>query len=106
MIEKTGCKVDCAVNGDEGVKLFSASKENYYSMIFMDIRMPVMNGYLATRKIRALNRSDALTVPIIALSANAFEEDKKQSAESGMNDHIVKPIDLKELYKVLAEYIK
>lgn len=104
MIEKIGCKVEVAMNGEEGLEMFKASKPNYYSMIFMDIRMPVMDGYLATKKIRSLTRADAQTVPIIALSANAFEEDKKLSIESGMNDHIVKPIDLKELYKVLVEF--
>jgi len=105
MIEKTGCSVECASNGEECLELFSASPENYYSLIFMDIRMPVMDGYMATRKLRSLGRADAKTVPVIALSANAFAEDIRASFECGMNDHIVKPIDLKELYAVLATYI-
>ncbi len=106
IIEKTGCKVECAFNGEEGYEMFKSSQPNYYSIIFMDIRMPVMDGYTATRKIRSLERIDAKTVPIIALSANAFAEDKAHSTECGMNDHIVKPIDLKELYKILSVYVQ
>lgn len=106
MIEKTGCKVECAENGEKGLEMFSASPKNYYSLIFMDIRMPVMDGYKATKKIRQLERPDAKTVPIVALSANAFAEDIHHSLESGMNAHIVKPIDLKELYEVMLTFME
>ena len=72
-------------------------------MIFMDIQMPVMNGYEATKIIRSMDRSDAKKIPIIAMTANAFVEDRIKSKEAGMNEHVSKPIDMKLLVKIIAE---
>ena len=85
------------VNGKECVNIFEQSKPGYYDTIIMDIRMPVMDGYKATKYIRSLNRSDAKKVHIIALSANAYIEDVELSIEAGMNSHCSKPIDKEEL---------
>ena len=79
--------------------------EHYYDAVIMDIQMPVMNGYEATRRIRAMNREDAQNIPIIALSANSREQDKKESLENGMNAHVAKPFDLAVLVDTLNEYI-
>ena len=79
--------------------------ENYYDAVLMDIQMPIMNGYEATRRIRALGRGDTDKLPIIALSANAREQDKLASLESGMNAHVAKPFDLAILVDILNEHI-
>lgn len=92
-----------AVNGQVALDVFSKSELGHFDAILMDIRMPLMDGMAATRAIRALPRADAATVPIIALSANAFEEDKQASLACGMSGHISKPIDIAELYNVLAQ---
>jgi len=94
-----------AENGLIAVNMVSASPEHYYDAILMDLRMPVMDGLEATRTIRALERPDAKTVPIIALTANAFEEDVKKSLAAGMNAHLAKPTDADLLYAVLKKYI-
>ena len=106
LLEKIGMVVDTAENGVMGVKKFSESPENEYAVVLMDIRMPVMDGLEATTKIRALNRQDAKSVPIIAMTANAFAEDKELSKSVGMNEHLSKPIEPKILYKTLSDYIK
>ena len=103
LLEKAGCTIDWAKNGQEGVDVFSKSNIHFYDVILMDIRMPVMDGLEAARAIRALNRKDAKTVPIIAMTANAYEEDVKKSLDAGMNAHLAKPIDPKELYKTIAK---
>lgn len=82
------------------------SRPDEFDVILMDIMMPVMNGYEAAKMIRALDRDDAKTVPIIAMTANAFTEDRLKSKESGMNEHIAKPIDAKLLVKVISELVK
>ena len=82
--------------------MFAGSKEGYYDLILMDIQMPVMNGYEATKEIRKLDRRDAKTVSIVAMSANVFESDVRKSIESGMNDHIGKPINMDEIYDKLG----
>lgn len=97
--------VDRAENGRMGVELFENSDLGYYSMIFMDVRMPEMDGYEATRAIRALDRPDAKLVPICALSANAFADDIRQSMEAGMNTHLAKPLDVTLLTEVLNKYL-
>lgn len=97
--------VDRAENGKAGVELFEKSAPGYYAMIFMDVRMPQMDGYEATRAIRALERPDAKQVPICALSANAFADDIRQSLEAGMNDHLAKPLDVVLLAGVLKKYL-
>lgn len=98
-------QVDRAENGKAGVELFGKSAPGYYAMIFMDVRMPQMDGYEATRAIRALERPDAKQVPICALSANAFADDIRQSLEAGMNDHLAKPLDVALLAEVLKKYL-
>jgi len=91
-----------ALDGQEGVEAFSASKEGEFACVLMDLRMPVMDGYEATRRIRALDRADAASVPIIALSADAFEDDVQRAREAGMNAHLAKPINVAKLEALLA----
>ena len=81
------------VNGREAVVLFQSKPVAYYDGILMDIQMPEMNGYEATQAIRALSRLDAVGIPIVAMTANAFAEDVQKSLEAGMNEHIAKPVD-------------
>ena len=88
-----------------GLDMFSNTEPDYYDAVLMDIRMPVMDGIETTRRIRALERSDAKSVPIIALSANAFEGDVRKSLEAGMNAHLAKPADVDSLYSTLKKYI-
>nr|WP_305144542.1 response regulator [Anaerofustis stercorihominis] len=97
-----GAEVEKAKDGKEAVDMFAGSKEGYYDLILMDIQMPVMNGYEATKEIRKLDRRDAKTVSIVAMSANVFESDVRKSIESGMNDHIGKPINMDEIYDKLG----
>ncbi len=104
LLEDWGAQVTLAENGKQAVEIFGKSEENTFSYILMDILMPVMDGHAASRAIRAMNRSDAKTVPIIALSANAFAEDVEKSREAGMNCHITKPLDAEKLKKVLAKF--
>ncbi len=85
--------------------MFQSSTPNYYDIILMDIRMPVMNGYDATKNIRALQRED-VNLPIIAMTADAFSDDIQHALESGMNEHVSKPIDIDRLIQILAKYLK
>lgn len=100
-----GLIVEEAVNGREAVEKFNQSEAGYYALIFMDIQMPIMNGLEAARSIRKLKHPDASTIPVIALSANAFEEDTEESLKAGMQVHLAKPINLTDLKKVLCKYI-
>lgn len=93
--------VEEAINGQEAIDMFRKSNIGYYDAILMDLRMPVKNGLEATREIRAMEREDSRTVPIIAMSANAFKEDIEQSHDSGMNDHLTKPVNVEVLYRTL-----
>ena len=97
--------VDIAENGKAGVEQFLKHEPGYYDVILMDIRMPVMSGLEAARQIRAMSRTDAQTVPIIAMTANAFEEDVSQSLAAGMNAHLAKPIEPQVILDTLAGYI-
>lgn len=99
-----GYTAEVVGDGAQAVKAFETHEPGYYSMIFMDIQMPVMNGLEAAQMIRALLREDAHTIPIVAMTANAFSEDVSKSLNAGMNDHISKPIDLKKLHAVLGKY--
>jgi CheY-like chemotaxis protein len=85
--------------------MFAESPENSYDIIFMDVQMPLMDGYEATGAIRALDRADARAVPIVALTANAFKEDVDKALESGMNAHIAKPVEMDRLLEVLFEFL-
>ena len=103
MLENSGMKVTCAVDGQEAVELFEKSEPGYYGAIFMDVMMPRMNGLEATKTIRNMKRSDAWNVPIIAISANAFIEDILNSKQAGMNAHLAKPLDVNKLLEALKK---
>lgn len=97
LLQKQGCLVDCAIDGQKGIDLFQKSEDGYYNVILMDIRMPVKDGVETTKEIRALNRKDSSSVPIFAVTANLFDDDIKKYLAAGMNDVIAKPIDANEL---------
>ena len=103
MLQNEGADVIKAWNGQEAVELFRNSEPGEFDVILMDIMMPVMNGYEATKMIRSLDREDAKTIPIIAMTANAFTEDRIRAKEAGMDEHISKPVDAKLLVKVIYE---
>lgn len=105
-LEAAGLNVSTAINGLEAVLLFEKSKPYEYDIILMDIMMPVMNGLDAAKAIRGLSRPDATTVPIIALSANAFAEDIQKSKNAGINEHLAKPLEMDKVLKVIASYCK
>ena len=88
-------------DGQEAVELFRNSEPGEFDVILMDIMMPVMNGYEATKMIRSLDRDDAKKIPIIAMTANAFTEDRIRAKEAGMNEHVAKPVDVELLMKVI-----
>ena len=98
-------KVDHAENGKAALDMFRDSEENYYDAILMDVRMPVMNGLEATAAIRVLDRNDAKNIPIIAMTANAFDEDVQNSLQAGMNAHLSKPVEMERLYETLEKLI-
>ena len=106
ILQNEGADVTKAWNGQEAVELFEKSRIGEFDVILMDIMMPVMNGYEATKRIRSLGREDAKTIPIIAMTANAFTEDRIRVKEAGMNEHIAKPVDAKSLVKVIHELVK
>jgi len=105
ILEEEGFIVDNAENGAVAVEKVVASKPGDYDLILMDIQMPVMNGYEATRKIRALDDRELAGIPIVAMTADAFEEDRALAFEAGMNEHIPKPIDVKKMKEVLAKIL-
>jgi CheY-like chemotaxis protein len=105
LLELEGVKADRVINGQEAVDAFAKSPEHAYDAILMDVRMPVMDGYTATRAIRALEHPDAKTIPIIAMTANAFDEDVQNSLQSGMNAHLTKPIEPDKLYSELRSLL-
>ena len=98
--------IDLAKNGEECIKILEKMPEGYYDLILMDIQMPHMDGYKATQTIRQLSNKDKTTIPITALTANAFEEDRKKAVAQGMNGHISKPIDVDKIEKVLLSILK
>jgi len=104
LLEPTQLIVDCAENGEEAVKMFRQAP-NKYGMIFMDIQMPLMDGYQTTRNIRALDIPNAKTIPIVAMTANVFRDDIEKSLESGMNSHIGKPLNFDEVMGKLRMYL-
>ncbi|MCI8789894.1 MAG: response regulator [Lachnospiraceae bacterium] len=101
-----GASYELVENGQQAVERFLASAEGEFDAILMDVQMPVMNGYDATRAIRALERGDAGQIPIIAMTANAFVEDEKEALNAGMNVHLAKPVDVELLRQILKEYVK
>ena len=104
-LKETGVQIDTASNGQEAVEKFTASDIGYYSLIFMDIQMPVMDGLEASRRIRSLSRPDAKSVGIVAMSANAFAEDVRRSLQAGMNQHLSKPLELDKVYEVMDKWL-
>ena len=106
MLQNEGADVTKAWNGQEAVELFRKSKPGEFDVILMDIMMPVMNGYEATKLIRSLDREDARMIPIIAMTANAFTEDRLRAKEAGMDEHIPKPVDVKLLLKVIHKLME
>lgn len=102
----TGMIVERAENGQKALDMFSASSNGYYDVIFMDVQMPVMDGYEATRRIREMKREDSATVPIMAMTANAFVSDINDARAAGMNEHLSKPIDFDKLIEALNKWIK
>lgn len=103
---KTGAAVTIVENGLQCTELFTGSAKGSFDAILMDIQMPIMNGYEAAQAIRSSTHPQSATIPIIAMTANAFAEDIKNALSAGMNAHIAKPIDPQKLYETLAAYIK
>ena len=102
VLRERGLLVTTAGNGQAAVGLFRDSAQGTFDVILMDVHMPVMGGLEATRIIRAMERADARTIPILALTANDFEEDIRQTREAGMNDHLTKPYDMEKIFGALA----
>ena len=105
MLTEKGADITEARNGQEAVDIFRNSKEGDFHVILMDIMMPVMNGLEAARQIRALDRKDASTIPIFAMSANSFDDDMQRSREAGMNEHLSKPLDAKKMVSTILSYL-
>ena len=106
LLQNEGADVTKAWNGQEAVELFRKSEPGEFDVILMDIMMPVMNGYEATKMIRSLDREDAKAIPIVAMTANAFTEDRIRAKEAGMDEHIVKPVDVGLLIKVIHKLVE
>ena len=106
ILQSRGIDSDVAENGKIAIDLFSSHQENYYSAILMDMRMPEMDGLEATKRIRAMERTDAKKIPIIALTANAFDEDVQRSLQAGLNAHLTKPIQQEVLFETLESLVK
>jgi len=104
LLEPTHLNIDCAENGVQAVEMFQAEPLKY-DMIFMDVQMPEMDGYEATRHIRALNVPGAKNIPIIAMTANVFREDVKKCLDAGMNGHVGKPLDFDEVISQLRRHL-
>ena len=105
ILEGAGFTTDVAENGQVAVEMLSSSQPGYYQLVLMDVQMPVMNGYEATRAIRRLENRKLADIPILAMTANAFEEDKQEALRSGMNGHIAKPINIELLMKELDQIL-
>ena len=105
VLKENGLKAERAANGKQCMEMLKKMPEDYYDMILMDIQMPEMDGYEATKRIRNLDDARA-DIPIVAMTANAFEEDRQKALESGMNAHVSKPVDMNMLFKVMAQILK
>ena len=106
LLNEAGFSTEVANNGKAALEMVSKSEPGYYKVVLMDIQMPVMNGYEATKAIRKLENKELASIPIIAMTANAFEEDKQEALRSGMNGHIPKPIDIDNLFSTLDKILK
>ena len=105
ILENENMQVSCAWNGKEAVDIFARSKPGEYDLILMDIMMPVMDGLEATRQIRAMDRLDAKMIPIVAMSANTFQDDVERSKKAGMNKHISKPLSGKSVIREIKSML-
>ena len=106
ILQEVGFAVDTANDGDIAVEKLKDAKEGQYDLVLMDVQMPRLDGYTATKEIRTLDNPFAANIPIIAMTANAFEEDKRKSFEAGMNGHLSKPIEIPKLMEILASILK
>lgn len=106
ILTEAGFTVESAPDGTDAVEMVRRSEEHYYDAVLMDVQMPIMDGYEATRTIRALPREDVKQLPIIAMTANALEEDKEAALKNGMNAHISKPLDMDVFINVLGQFLK
>lgn len=106
ILKEAGFEVDRAQDGQAAVEMVERADAGYYHLVLMDIQMPRMNGYEATRSIRAMPDAGKATLPILAMTANAFDEDKKEAVRAGMNGHLAKPIDAKKLMKALEDILR
>ena len=104
MLGEAGAEVVTANDGKRAVDAFAASAPGTFDCVLMDLMMPVMSGYEASRVIRGLDRPDAVSVPIIALSANTFEEDVALAKDAGMNDHLAKPVDIRKMLQLISRF--
>ncbi|MDO4474886.1 MAG: response regulator [Eubacteriales bacterium] len=102
ILSEVGLIVERAEDGAICVEMLQKAEDGYYDLILMDVQMPNMNGYDATKAIRALPDAEKANIPIFAMTANAFEEDKKNAFEAGMNGHIAKPINIREMFRLLS----
>ena len=105
ILSEAGFLVETAENGKIALDMVSASEPGYYDAVLMDIQMPEMDGYEATRAIRALENKDLARIPILAMTANAFKEDELAAREAGMQAHIAKPVDVEKLMKTLSSVL-
>lgn len=105
LLQEKGMFIKRAKNGEECINMLEKASPDYYALILMDIQMPVLDGYSATKKIRGLKYPEKSNIPIIAMTANAFPEDKKNALDTGMNDHVAKPIDMNALMEILEKYL-
>ncbi len=105
LLTESGFEVETAEDGSVAVEKVASSEAGYYDLVLMDVQMPIMDGYEATRRIRALDNEQLASVPIVAMTANAFDEDRRQAAECGMNAHVAKPIDIQQLMQVLRIHL-
>ena len=103
LLEEIGISVDSVEDGTDAVERMNEVEDDRYDLIFMDIQMPKMNGYMTTREIRTLKNNKKANIPIVAMTANAFEEDKKKAFKAGMNAHVAKPIDIKTILAVFDQ---
>lgn len=105
VIEDAGMKAETAENGQVEADMVVRSKDGYYDLILMDVMMPIMDGYQATQEIRRLENRKLADIPIIAMTANAFEEDRQAAIKAGMDDHLAKPIQIEKLYEMMKKYL-
>ena len=106
ILEEAGFTVETAEDGRTAVEMVSKSQPGYYQLVLMDVQMPEMNGYEATRLIRRLNDPALANIPILAMTANAFEEDKQEALQAGMNGHVAKPINIEKLLETVGKILK